>query len=216
MSLDNIFVILGLVFLAVAVVGKISGRIGSISRAPVVSAGIGLCLIVGGLWIHRGRAPIRPQPVHEVTSTIVDNNARAQELVAVHPATNDDLPSNQHHTAGLSYFAGKWKNKDLRTRGLTTLNVRAADQTVWVHAWSACQPTECDWGEVTGTPFTPNASNNPESDAQKVTAVFETSFSNTRLTLTQADDEELRADTQTRFTDNSGRSGYSATYTFRH
>jgi len=99
---------------------------------------------------------------------------------------------------------------------LTTINVRTADQSVWVRAWSACQPTECDWGEVAGTPFTPSVSSNQESEAQKVTAVFETSFSNTRLTLTQADDDELRADTQTRFTDNSGRSGYSATYTFRH
>ena len=214
--LDTIAVLFGLAFLVVAVVGKISGRIGLVYRVPVISAGIGICLIVSGIWIRREYAPFRSQPVHEVTSTAVDSNVHAQELVAVHHPTNGDLPSNQHPTAGLSYFAGKWKNKDLRTRGLTTLDVRTANQAVWVHAWSACRPTECDWGEAPGTPLTPSVSTNSESDAQKVTAVFETSFSNTRLTLTPADDDELRADTQTRFTDNSGRSGYSATYTFRH
>ena len=168
---------------------------------------------MSGAWFHRGHSAITRAAAHEASGP-VGKEVHAQQRAAIHGATTD-LNANQHQT-GLSYFAGKWKNKDLKTRGLTKLDVRTADQSVWVHAWERCHPTDCDWGEVAGTPLAPSMSTNSVSDSQKVTAVFETSFSNTRLTLTPADDDELRADTQTRFTDNSGRSGYSSTYTFRH
>ena len=67
-----------------------------------------------------------------------------------------------------------------------------------------------------GNAFAPSVATDPASSAQKVTALFETSFSNTLLTLSPTDDDEIQADTQTHFTDNSGRSSYSASYTFRH
>jgi hypothetical protein len=216
MSLDNLFVIAGLAFLAVGVIGKISGRIDPRPRAWAISAMVGVCLILSGVWIHYEHitqaATGAPPPNLPLTPI---KEAAAQDATAHQPA--EDRPaSDKHRNVLLSYFEGTWKNTDANTRGLTTLSVRTAGESVWVHAWGACHPSDCDWGEVSGTSFAPAVSNDPAGEAEKVTAVFETSFSNTLLTLSPADDDTLEADTRTRFTDDSGRSSYAATYTFRH
>jgi hypothetical protein len=217
MSPDNVFVIVGLVFLGIAVVGKISGKIDAKPHARAISAMLGACLVLSGVWIHRGhvigRGTISPSPSAAVIPP-VSTQVHAQEDPV--QAAKIHSTANQPHAAGLSYFSGTWKNTDTKTRGLTTVHVRTAGESVWVRAWGACHPTDCDWGEVPGNAFAPGASTDPVSSAQKVTALFETSFSNTLLTLSQSDDDELEADTQTHFTDNSGRSSYSASYTFRH
>jgi hypothetical protein len=215
MSLDNLFVIAGLAFLAVGVIGKISGRIDPSSRVWAISAMVGVCLILGGVWIHHGhitQAAAGPPPNFPLSpiKEAAAQDARARQSAEDRPA------SDKHRNVRLSYFEGTWKNTDANTRGLTTLSVRTAGESVWVHAWGACHPSDCDWGEVSGASFAAGVSSEPAGDAQKVTAVFETSFSNTLLTLSPADDDTLEADTRTRFTDDSRRSSYSATYTFRH
>jgi len=211
MSLDNLFVIAGLAFLAIGVIGRISGKIDPSPRARGLSAAVGICLVLSGVWIHRGHVPTSsPQSPAMTVST---QGVHAQTTSYQNP---EHAAGSQHHAVGLSYFAGTWKNTDTNTRGLTTVRVRTSGESVWVRAWGSCHPTDCDWGEVSGTAYTPGVSADPINDAQKVSAVFETSFSNTFLTLSPADNDELEADAQTRFTDDSGRSSYSATYTFRH
>src|ERR1700758_3294883 len=55
MGLDAMFVLAGLVFLFLAVVGNISGKIQTGQQARVVSALLGPVLIGLGLWINLGR-----------------------------------------------------------------------------------------------------------------------------------------------------------------
>jgi len=216
MNLDNLFVIAGLAFLAIGVIGKVSGKVDPSPRARATSALVGMCLMGSGVWIHRGHmtagSAVPPRATNIATPPIEE--VHTQKSLAPQPAITDQ-DSNSHHQ-GLAYFAGTWKNTDANTRGITTLSVRTRGESVWVRAWGACRPTDCDWGEVSGTAYTPGVSADPINDAQKVSAVFETSFSNTLLTLSPAENDELEAGTQTRFTDDSGRSSYSATYTFRH
>jgi len=224
MSLDNLFVISGLVFLGIGVVGKISGKIDPSRSARVMSALLGACLVTGGLWIHRGHSsspqtgkiqssPSEGQPpASDVHASVRQVPTEGNETQS---GANGGQSHNQPHAVGLPFFSGSWKNVDAETRGLTTLSVRSAGQAVWVHAWGRCHPTDCDWGEVAATAFAPGVEANPANHAQKITAVYQTSFSNTLLTLTPSGDDALMADTETRFTDNSGRSSYSATYTFR-
>jgi len=214
MSLDNLLVIAGLAFLAIGILGKISGKIDPSPRARAIAAIVGICLMGSGIWIHRGH-PSVPASKREISSSPPGNEVHAQEVTPDPHVTLSHVPGNRH-VVGLSYFGGKWKNADTKTRGLTALNIRTTGESVWVRAWGACHPIDCDWGEVSGTAFAPGVSADPENNAQKVTAVFETSFSNTLMTLSPADGDEIEADTQTRFTDNSGRSSYSSTYTFRH
>jgi len=48
-------------------------------------------------------------------------------------------------------LSGVWQNKDSQTPGNTKLEIRQHGDKVTVHAWGKCHPTDCDWGEETGT-----------------------------------------------------------------
>jgi hypothetical protein len=50
--LPNVFIIAGLVFLGIGVVGKISGKIEPDTSGRIMSALLGVCLVFGGLYIH--------------------------------------------------------------------------------------------------------------------------------------------------------------------
>jgi hypothetical protein len=213
MSFDNLFVIAGLAFLTVGVIGRVSGRIDAPRFARLVAAFVGAALIGAGVYIHRGH--VNADIEHSAARTVPTiKEVEAQENFNP-SAARDSGSSTQSEHKGLNYFSGKWKNVDSETRGLTTLNVRTNGNSVWVHAWVRCHPNDCDWGEVPATAFPAGATADSASDAQKVTAVFQTSFSNTILDLSPAGGDALEADTQTRFSDNSGCSPYSANYTLR-
>lgn len=52
LSFDNLFVIVGLGFIAVAVLGNISGKINPDRKGRIASGIVGACLLVSGLWWH--------------------------------------------------------------------------------------------------------------------------------------------------------------------
>ena len=195
---------------------KISDKFYPGPRARAIFLIVGVCLLSIGIWIHRRHAPGTAADAQSEPAGVL--HALPKEVRAQGDSTRAGLDhhGNKHAVTGLSYFSGTWKNAKNGSRGLTTLKVRTAGESVFVRAWGACHPTDCDWGEVPGNAFAPSVATDPASSAQKVTALFETSFSNTLLTLSPTDDDEIQADTQTHFTDNSGRSSYSASYTFRH
>jgi hypothetical protein len=60
--------------------------------------------------------------------------------------------------ANLNQFAGRWKNIDSNTRGITTLTISVRGTAVMVHAWGSCTPKDCDWGTVKALAFAPNVS----------------------------------------------------------
>ncbi len=114
----------------------------------------------------------------------------------------------------LGDLSGTWKNLDEGTRGLTMLGIRVVDKAVFVHAWGKCQPTDCDWGEVTAVPYARDVSSTPSEATLALAATFKTNFKESVLTI-RPENGSLRVETITRFTDNSGRNSYTATDTFR-
>ena len=116
--------------------------------------------------------------------------------------------------AAIGQFEGKWKNVDPNTRGLTTLDIGVSGDRVNVHAWGKCHPTDCDWGTVDATAYAPSVDAHLPRDAHALTAVFTTNFSESLLVINPVGGHKLRVEVLTRFTDNSGRSAYSAVYTF--
>jgi len=116
--------------------------------------------------------------------------------------------------AVLDEFEGKWRNADEKTSGLTTLEISLAGDHVKVHAWGRCHPTDCDWQSVDATAFARHVRSALPRDAQTLLAVFKTSFSESILVIDAAEWGKLRVELLTRFTDQSGRSAYSAIYTF--
>jgi hypothetical protein len=117
--------------------------------------------------------------------------------------------------AAISQFTGDWKNMDPNTKGITTLIITGNGNDLRMHAWGKCHPQDCDWGEVDAYAYAPNVSAPIDPTAQVVSAVFNTGFSQSLLIVTPAGNNVIRAQVYTRFTDNSHRSNYMATYTFR-
>jgi TIR domain len=117
--------------------------------------------------------------------------------------------------AGVEHFVGDWINIDVNTRSVSKLSVTLASKDVSVHAWGACQPTPCDWGEVKADAFAENVSSNALSDATVLQGVFKTSFAETNFSVRLDGQDKLRFETATHFTDNSGRSNYSSTDIFK-
>ena len=60
--------------------------------------------------------------------------------------------------ATIGQLAGKWKNVDSSTNGITTLEIQVHGNKVTIHAWGKCSPTDCDWGTVDATAYAPDVS----------------------------------------------------------
>jgi hypothetical protein len=206
MSLEILLVISGCLLPGLLVIGRpVRGR-----RRLITLAVFGAGIVAVGLGFRSWRK--------EKSRGIVPELALAVRVpIAAELPHQPTLPAPENPAGvDLTYFAGTWKNVKTPVRGLTKLRVRTQGESLWVHAWEKCHPTDCDWGEAPGSAVKPENSSDARTDVQKVTATFQTSFTETTMTLTPAEENTLEAGTQTRFTDNSGRSSYSTTYTFRH
>ncbi|HHE32836.1 MAG TPA: hypothetical protein ENL07_09520 [Chlorobaculum parvum] len=117
--------------------------------------------------------------------------------------------------AAINQFTGHWKNIDSNTRGITTLKITGNANALKMHAWGKCHPNDCDWGAVKAYAYAPNVSAPMQSSARAVSAIYTTSFSQTLVVVKAIDNNKLRAEVFTRFSDNSNRSNYTATYTFK-
>ena len=123
----NILMLAGLAFLAIGVVGKISGKIEPSTAGRAMSALLGMVLLIYGVYAHSvaDRAP--------------------QSRVTPGPPPQKPVKPVSH-----SLLSGSWKNDNPQTRGITRLEVQQNGDLVAVHAWGACSPQDCDWGIATG------------------------------------------------------------------
>ena len=94
-------------------------------------------------------------------------------------------------------FIGKWINEDANTAGITKIVIRAEADSIYAHEWGKCTPEDCDWGEESTL----------KSDAEdgQLSLVWDQGFviRNQKLTLMQ--DDRLKVDTHSHYTDDSGR-----------
>ena len=117
--------------------------------------------------------------------------------------------------AALSDFKGNWINADNNTRGMTQLKIRTQGKKVWVRAFGQCHPTDCDWGEVKGAAYANNAGQNLKRKANLVSAEFKPGHSRTFVTITKLNNNRLKVNSFTHFTDGSGRANYHKSMVFR-
>lgn len=102
---------------------------------------------------------------------------------------------------------GDWVNVDPDTGGITRLVIRREPGLTLVpryavHAYGACVPADCDWGEVPAT-----------QSGATLTAVYEPEFKTATLTIRLVDDL-LEVHAENVFHDGTGRD-YEADYAFR-
>lgn len=121
--------------------------------------------------------------------------------------------------AQTSQFEGNWENVNSGTGGITRLNLRKFElfglNIITLRVFGQCVPTDCDWGAVTATAYAPNVSSNLENTARALTATYNPGFAVRIVAIRPISGERLQVEVYTRFTDNSGRTNYNATYIFK-
>jgi hypothetical protein len=117
-------------------------------------------------------------------------------------------------SANIDQFAGRWKNVDPNTRGLTTLQIAVRGKRLRIQAWGKCRPSDCAWGYAEATVYAPSVTANPVEAAQAATTLYITSFEQTVMIIRPIEDGQLRVETFTKFTDESSRADYTAVETF--
>ncbi len=93
----------------------------------------------------------------------------------------------------LSRFTGAWVNEDEGTPGVTRVEIRAEGNTVFVHMWGACTPTDCDWGETT--------TDTADASDGILSITWTESFKVENQDLTIVPDGRLRVDRHVDYTD---------------
>ena len=117
-------------------------------------------------------------------------------------------------SADINQFAGRWKNVDPDTGGLTTLRIAVRGRRLRVEAWGRCHPSDCAWGYAEATVYAPGVTADPAEAAQVATTLYVTSFSQTILVIRPMEGGRLRVETFTKFTDESARADYTTVQTF--
>jgi Gram-negative bacterial TonB protein C-terminal len=91
-------------------------------------------------------------------------------------------------------IAGSWINDNPSTGGVTRLVVRSDDHQLFVRAWGACHPADCDWGEVQCA-----------LHGAGCKATWDHGFATTSMQLLPLEDGRLQARYKADFHDSSGR-----------
>jgi hypothetical protein len=105
------------------------------------------------------------------------------------------LPLSLAATAiGADSIAGSWINGNSGTGGVTRLVVRSDHQQLFVRAWGACHPRDCDWGEVQCAPHGAGCK-----------ASWDHGFATTAMQLRPLEDGRLQIKYKADFHDRSGR-----------
>ncbi len=108
---------------------------------------------------------------------------------------------------GLNVLAGTWVNENPET-GNNTRDIFSIDgNAVFVHAFGACSPQDCDWGTVTGD-------TSAWLSTHKITAVWNQGFVVSTQTIEFISSERLTITTHYDFTPEDGRTDFSATENF--
>jgi cytochrome c biogenesis protein CcmG/thiol:disulfide interchange protein DsbE len=93
----------------------------------------------------------------------------------------------------LDLVSGTWVNQQ-ETRGVTRVSVRQDGGRTIVHAWGACHPTDCDWGEAdadlwNGVPM----------------VIWKQGFATRRMQLVPVPDGRMIVGVESEYQDGSGR-----------
>lgn len=126
-----------------------------------------------------------------------------------------DIVEKQHELLGIKEppvalavsplpLVGTWMNCDHATPNLLRLMIAANGNEINLHAFGACTPNPCDWGQVNGVVYSDNVAKAP---AVAFTGTYTFSFKTTTV-VGRLFQGALIVETFDRFTDNSGRADY--------
>lgn len=117
----------------------------------------------------------------------------------------------KHSPLTLPSLIGTWVNVNPATRDIVKIVLTNSGGALGVHAYGACVPTPCDWGQVTGQAYSASVAGGA---AVAFTADYQFGFKRTILTG-HLSGEHLIVDDFNVFEDGSGRSAYFTEGTFK-
>ena len=117
-------------------------------------------------------------------------------------------------SADINQFAGKWKNVDPQTRGITTIHIDVSGSRIKIQTWGKCHPADCAWGFAEGTAYAPSVQSNLVEQADTISTIYLTSFSQMILTIRPAEEGQIKVELLTKNTDQSGRANTKHIETF--
>lgn len=104
----------------------------------------------------------------------------------------------------LNPLLGTWVNMNAATRGIVKMVLIDKGDVLAVHAFGACSPTPCDWGQVPARAYAASVSGGP---AMAFSANYQFGFKRTILSG-HLDGHHLIVEDFNVFKDGSGRSPY--------
>jgi len=117
-------------------------------------------------------------------------------------------------SAEINQFAGKWKNIDPQTRGVTSIKIDVSGSRIKIQTWGKCHPSDCAWGFAEGTAYAPGAGFNLVETANTVSTIYLTSFTQIFLIIRPTHAGQIKVEVLTKYTDQSGRANSRHVYTF--
>jgi hypothetical protein len=117
-------------------------------------------------------------------------------------------------SADINQFAGKWKNIDPQTRGITNIQIDVSGSRIRIQTWGKCHPSDCAWGFASGTAYGPSVQSNLVETAETISTIYLTSFSQMFLIIRPAEEGQIKVELLTKYTDQSGRANTRHIETF--
>ncbi len=108
-------------------------------------------------------------------------------------------PTNASAVTDAAAFLGTWQNVDSQTGSIPQIVITMQGSQLGVHAYGACVPTLCDWGQL----VVPAPSNG------MLSLTWQPGFDVSTQVLTVVNGQ-LHSTLHTHFTDGSGRTDYDA------
>jgi hypothetical protein len=199
------------------------------ASATAITAIGGLIAILGQQGLLHRSAPTAPAVVASAPADVAAPAAASTPVVAaaakdvsITPAVHTQTAQSDTAPAAVSavpasvaprgeigsnmdYFAGSWQNINPAPGVILKIQIRIADQAMYVRVWEKCRPTTCDWGEVQAQAIGSNVGSQPGSGLREVTAQFKNNVRQIALTIHPAQNNHLRVEAVSNFVDQSGR-----------
>jgi hypothetical protein len=118
-------------------------------------------------------------------------------------------------SASVAGLSGNWSNTDAHGAIPEIVVAPTSGSRVNVTVFGQCEPTNCNWGTVSGATYAPNVGGDPVNDATAATAYYQQGFAKRYVILRQRG-QYLTYEIFSSFEDNSGRSSYILSGTMRH
>ncbi|HUY15129.1 MAG TPA: hypothetical protein VMX16_16100 [Terriglobia bacterium] len=153
----DLLVLIGLVILAVAIVGGLNQRIHTGQGRRLLLSLVGCLFVALGFLVHSNQdltASADESKSHaDLNSSPVlldpDSGTFSASAVDKYLGKPSDPPAYFGQIqVSVADFLGTWTNLGkVGQHGIHKLRIAADGSQLLVHAWGVCKPSDCDWGE---------------------------------------------------------------------